>query len=509
MTAATPTSRQQAALIDWLASPGALADAAPERIDTHISHVFLTATHAYKLKRALKYPFLDYSNPELRRRYAEAEVAMNRRTAPDLYLGVRPVYRTNSGFSLTDGEEPVDWLVEMRRFDQSQMFSALAAQGKLTPQAVARLADATAAFHEAAERRPDQGGYAGMVLAYDVALMAWSNAADEDELTAIDGFRRRLETLVMAGRRRLEARRRHGFVRHCHGDLHLANVVLQDGRALPFDGIEFSDPIACIDVLYDVAYAIMDLLFFERRDLAALLLNRYLEATHDYGGVDLLPMFSGLRAVIRAMANRTSGQAAGRESARRYADLAKALLNLNPAPHLIAVGGFSGTGKSSLARRLALEIVEGPGALIVRSDGIRKRLAGVAPEDTLPASAYTPDWHARTYQVLTRDARRILSRGWPVIVDATFTHAGSRRRLERMAGDLRVPFTGLWLEAHYHILAARIRDRKSSASDADIAVLDKQWGTGTATVSWTRVDVSGDRNECLANALTVIGQKTI
>ncbi|MCG8503989.1 MAG: AAA family ATPase [Sphingomonadales bacterium] len=501
MTAKTPTSRQQAALIDWLASPGVLGDAAPERIDTHISHVFLTATRAYKLKRALKYPFLDYSTPELRQRYAEAEVAMNRRTAPDLYLGVKPVYRANGGFSLTAGSDPVDWLVEMRRFDQGRMFSALAARGELEPAAVARLADAAAAFHREAEPRPDQGGYAGMVLAYDVALMAWSNAADEAELAEIDGFRRRLERLVLAGRRRLEARRRHGFVRYCHGDLHLANVVLEGGRALPFDGIEFSDAIACIDVLYDIAYAVMDLLYFGRRDLAALLLNRYLEATHDYGGVDLLPMFLGLRAVIRAMTNRTSGRPEGHEHARRYADLAKQLLDLNPMPRLVAIGGFSGTGKSSLARRLALEIIGGPGAIIVRSDGIRKRLAGVKPEETLPDSAYRADWHARTYQALMRDARRILARGWPVIVDATFTHADARARLERMTGDLGISFIGLWLEAPYDVLAERIRARGPSASDADIAVLDKQWRAGASVAPWARVDVSGDRDECLENAL--------
>ena len=377
--------------------------AAVERHETHASVVFLVGDRAFKLKRAVRFPYLDYSTADLRRRFCEAEVTINRRTAGDLYRRVLPVVRRLDGGLALDGEgKPVDWLIEDALFDR------LAESGRLDRFAMESLADSIARFHADAERRPQAGGAAAMSHILDGNARCF---ADIDP-AVLDPFRS--GELTAASRQALAAlaplldcRRAEGFVRHCHGDLHLRNIVAHEGRAVLFDAIEFDPAFADIDVLYDLAFLVMDLEFRDLGKLGSVLLNRYLDVTGDSGGLAALPLFLSMRAAIRSHIDAAAAAThscpedatALAEGASRYLDLALRFLRPE-APRLIAVGGLSGSGKSRLARELAPHFMPPPGARVVRTDATRKRLAGVAPETRLAPRDYSEATNRRTYEAI-------------------------------------------------------------------------------------------------------------
>ncbi|MFP5379465.1 MAG: hypothetical protein ACLGHP_06900, partial [Vicinamibacteria bacterium] len=312
----------QGDVIDWLASPATHGGARVERIDTHAAHVFLTGARAYKVKRAVRYDYLDFSTLERRRAACEAECLLNRRTAPSLYRRVLPVTREADGALALAGEgDPVEWALEMTRFPQDSLFDRLAAAGRLDASLMPALATAIATFHREAEVRRDHGGRDGMAWVVD------GNAAGFAEFGGDVFPAGAAERLTEAARAalerhgdRLEARREAGFVRHCHGDLHLRNIVLLDGAPTLFDGVEFSDAIACIDVLYDLAFLLMDL---EHRGLpthANLVLNRYLVDTDGAEGLALLPLFLSCRAAVRAKTSATAARLASAPEERAQAE---------------------------------------------------------------------------------------------------------------------------------------------------------------------------------------------
>ena len=265
----------------------------------------------FKLKRAVRFPYLDYGTAELRRRFCEAELTINRRTAGDLYRRVLPVVRQADGNLALDGEgEPVDWLIEMQRFADDALFDRLAEAGRLDRFAMESLADGIAHFHADAERRFGAGGAAAMAHILDGNMRSFGDA----DATALDPSR--LRELAGATRQAvtalaplLDRRRSEGFVRHCHGDLHLGNIVACEGRAVLFDAIEFDATLADIDVLYDLAFLVMDLEFRELRRLGSILLNRYLDVTGDSGGLAALPLFLSMRAAIRSHVNAAAAAA--------------------------------------------------------------------------------------------------------------------------------------------------------------------------------------------------------
>jgi hypothetical protein len=294
----------------------------------------------------------------------------------------------------------------------------------------------------------------------------------------------------------LDARRDNGFVRRCHGDLHLANAVMWLGRPVLFDCIEFSEAIATVDVVYDLAFLLMDLEVRGLHLLANRAMGRYFGRT---GGTDVLaalPLMLSLRAAVRAKV--TAMAADGEEAPERkraatatantFLDAAQRFLKPSPSPRLVAVGGLSGTGKTALGGRLAPLSEPAPGALHVRSDVIRKRLMGVAPEDRLPPETYTPETSAAVYRQMLNDAGPALAGGYSVVLDGVFVRPEERRAAEALAARAGVPFRGLWLDAPVATLRARVKARRGDASDATATVVDRQTTYDTGEISWLRVD---------------------
>lgn len=506
----------QASVIEFLASKDAFGSGTgrAERVETHISVVFLAGDKAYKLKRAVRYPYLDFSTLEKRKAACDAEVRINRRTAPTLYKGVVAVTRGADGRLAVGGTgEPVEWLVEMARFEEATRFDRLASQDALGRHTIEDLADAVAAFHADAEIR-DSDTIAGLGLTIDGNKASMESlaggifdAADIARLAELS--RHALADLTPL----LQARRRTGRVRRCHGDLHLRNICMVDGRPTLFDAIEFNDTFADIDVLYDLAFLIMDLDRRGQRRLANVVLNRYLDVTGDDGGLACLPLFLSLRAAIRAHVQATAATKADdgvrseglRAEAKDYLAAAFAYLASGAPPMLIAVGGLSGSGKSRLARALAPFAGAPPGARVQRTDVIRKRLLGKGPMVRLGPEGYTREMSDRTYGALYELARASLAAGRTTIADAVFADPAERRRIAAVAAEAGVAFRGFWLEAPTDVMERRVSERKRNASDATAEVVRRQVDYDLGTIEWTRVDSSGSKAATLAQALASLG----
>ncbi|MFO0996760.1 MAG: AAA family ATPase [Alphaproteobacteria bacterium] len=510
------TTEGQRAVIDFLSDPASYPSAVDrvDRIDTHCSIVFLAGAKAYKLKRAVRLPYLDYGTVELRRRMCEAEVALNRRTAPALYEGFVPVVRDAAGHLRLDGQgEAVDWLVVMRRFAESDALNRMAERGALSEPIVEALADAIAAFHDKAETSREYGGPEAMARVLDSNRQAFAVSdpaiLDAAEIERLDAMSRRALDR-QAGL--LVRRRAGGKVRHCHGDLHLRNIVMLDGHPVPFDGIEFDDALAWIDVLYDLAFLLMDLDHRGLRGLANLVFNRYLAATDEWDGLALMPIFLACRAAIRAHVSATAvSTQADPTRARAFASDAESYLRhafecLAPKPaRLVAIGGLSGTGKSTLARALAPHLGVAPGAVILRSDVLRKTLFGVAPTARLPPEAYLPEINERVYARIHALAHTTVGGGHSAVADAVFARPAERAEIEIVAREHGASFTGLWLEAPLGALEGRIEARQGDASDATVAVLHQQQHYQLGPIGWHRLDASGPPERTLAEARRIIG----
>jgi uncharacterized protein len=478
-------SRQEN-LLGFMSRPEAYypPPATVERIDTHASIVFLAGPLAYKVKRAVKYPFVDFSTLEKRREACLNELRVNARTAPKLYLEVIPVTGGKNGkFKIGGHGRAVEWVLVMRRFDQDKLYDRMAEAGKLRLVSMPPLAEVIASFHDSADRllNPDHSVAPLEAILRDNAEELASNPKfvlkdAGRELATLS--RERLAALMPL----LRARAQGGFVRHCHGDLHLRNIVEIDGRPVLFDAIEFDDSFATIDVLYDLAFLLMDL---GKRGLVAhanAVLNAYLEhegSTANLIGLAALPLFLSMRAAIRAKvellrANTAAEKAeAARIEARSYFDLARSFLTPT-LPRLIGIGGLSGSGKSAISRAIAPCIGAFPGAVHIRSDVERKRLFGVAPTERLPESAYAPAVSDEVYAICRKQALMAIGGGQAVIVDAVHAKQDEREALAALASEMGVPFTGLWLEAPPEVMRQRIARRTSDASDATPAVIDAQ-----------------------------------
>lgn len=469
---------------------------AVQTITTHASIIFLADDRAYKLKRSVKYSYLDYSTPELRRRACEAEVALNRRTAPELYLFAAPILRTLDGRLSFEGVgKPVDWAVVMRRFSQDALFSHLAERGALTGRLAFDLAERVAAFHEIADVEQQQGGAAGVAAVIQINDENLRRSPPPGiSIGDINGLRDASQAALEEYTALLDRRRAAGRVRRCHGDLHLGNICLIDDQPTLFDCIEFSDLISCIDVLYDLAFLLMDLRHRGLVRQCALVLNRYLDLTDDDDGLPALPLFMSLRAAVRAHVTATG--ATGLEfnlrqqrlaEAKSYFELAVDLLRPGPV-RLIAIGGLSGTGKSSVAAGIAGGVGIGAGARVLRSDVLRKRLFGKSPEERLPEEAYSQTINDRVYAALESRAAALLTAGHSVVIDAVAAKPTERTAMADLARRTGAGFAGIWLQASEATLLARLAQRGKDASDATASVLRRQLTYDLGAIDWTRVD---------------------
>src|SRR5215470_5898015 len=503
-------SPSQEPIFALLADPATHGGAAVKRIDTHAGVVFLAGKRALKLKRAVKFPFLDYSTLDKRKAACEAEIAVNRPYAPELYRGVVAITREPDGRLAIGGKgEPAEWAVEMRRFDETQTLDHLADAGRIDMALADAIGRAIAAAHAHTPGAPAEPWIAALMSYVEehakmfAAMPAVFDAGANERLASASraAHARLMPLLVERGRR--------GIIRRIHGDLHLGNISLIDGRPVLFDAIEFSDIIASGDLLYDLAFVLMDLTERGLGEAANIVLNRYLADTRrdeDLDALAALPFYLSMRASIRARVTAARLEQASEaerptiaQRARKYFDWALRFI-APPAPVLIAVGGLSGTGKSALARVLAPVIKPAPGAVVVRSDVERKALFGKAETEPLPSAAYAPSTTLQVYCSIADKARRAVAAGHSAIVDAVFATPTEREGIEKSASALGVPFQGLFLAADLDTRIARVGGRRGDASDADAAIARAQERYELGTLGWTRIDASGSLEETLARA---------
>ncbi|CAH2600253.1 AAA family ATPase [Rhodovastum atsumiense] len=472
-----------------------LAGADP--IETHISAVFLGTDTVWKLRKAVRLPFLDFSSPAERRRTAERELALNRDAAPGLYRDVVPVVRRADGRLALDAPgEAVDWVVRMARVPAGDFLENRLPDG-LTPALLDGLGDAVAAWH--ARLPPLTRDHPAAMRRIALGNADSARAAGLPE-ARVQAWQDTMLAALAARADWLDARAAAGFVRRAHGDLHLGNICLWQGRPVPFDALEFDEDLATIDLGYDLAFLLMDLDVRVGRAAANRVLNRYVARNGDWDLVRGLPVFLSLRAMVRAHVEATRG----RGDWQGYLDAAEAYLRPAP-PVALAVGGLQGTGKSTLARALAPGLGAAPGALVLRSDEIRKRLQGVPPEQRLGPDAYAAPVTAAVTAELARAVAGTLRAGHAAIADATFLNPTHRDAVAQAAGG--VHFLGVWLQAPLAVLEARLEARRGDASDADITVLRRAALADPGPGDWLAVDAT-EAATALATVRQRLGGKT-
>jgi len=446
-------------------------------IQTHISWVFLTGRYAYKLKKPLNLDFLDFSTLAKRKYYCEQELILNRRLSADIYLDVLPVCLQGKHYKLDDSGEVLDYCLKMRQFDQSGLLDQRLNSNQFDPAWMDQLAESTACFH-AKQQSTTQFGQPYFLADHirtnlNIAGDHIGDVLNESTMSELGDFAR--DELVRQNGSLLR-RQAEGFIRPCHGDLHLKNITLIENTPCIFDCIEFSDEFRIIDTMNDAAFLVMDCDAHGRTDLGFRFLSRYLEQTGDYSGLKLLNLYMFYRATVRGkvttlLATEITDEHERKQDfdeARKYFDLAVSYSRTKQA-ELFVIGGLSGSGKSHLA-------LLGCGterAIIIRSDATRKRIAADYPNLDL----YSQEMHIHTYKTMFDAARTTLDAGFSVILDATFLHPDSRRQAHNLANACDVSLHFLWLDLNETALRKQIKQRQHAAndiSDADLHVLDLQ-----------------------------------
>ena len=454
-----------------------------ERVETHISSVLICGDNVYKIKKPVDFGFLDFSTLEARRHFCEEEIRLNRRLAPAIYLGTVAITGSLDQPRLGGDGAILEWAVRMRRFDQQNQFDRLLQQDRLDAPLMHRLARRMADFHASVETATTASDFgrprqvlAPMLENFNQIRDHAALLDDSDSLQRLEEWtRQRFDDL----RQLLDSRRRHGFIRECHGDMHLANIALDDGQVLIFDGIEFNANLRWIDVFSELAFTSMDLAANGRTDLASQLVNRYLEHSGDYAGLPLLDFYQLYRAMVRAkviaLGSNGDNDGAARRLFSRYLELGRHFIR-PAAARLILVAGFSATGKSTLSEQLLTDTR----TIRLRSDRERKRLFDQQAEggrNSLNSGLYSEENTRRTYEHLLELASLLLRQGFNVLIDATLLKRAQRQPFQQLAAELSVPSWLIWLDAPTAVLVARMQARRQSAdniSDADEQVIGYQ-----------------------------------
>ena len=464
-----------------------------ELLQTHISCILLAGDYAYKIKKPVDLGFLDFSTLSARRHYCEEELRLNRRTAPALYLDVIAIGGSASAPVIGGGGAAIEYALRMRRFGQEHLLDRMARRGALLPAHIDALARGLAAFHAQIDRAGSSDAYGSpqRILApalqnFDQMLPLASARADIALLARLRDWTER-EFAALAAE--FAARKRDGWVRECHGDLHLGNIALLDGVPTPFDCIEFNADFRWTDVMNEVAFLMMDLLDHGLPRLAFRFLNAYLETTGDYGGLRVLRFYLVYRALVRAKVSclraHQTGLARAEKSEVEHAYRRRLQLAGRLSTHahaaLLIMHGLSGSGKTTVAQNL----LEALGAVRLRSDVERKRLFGMAPQarsgSGLGSGLYAPDANERTYARLGELARGALAARYPVIVDAAFLRRAERDRFAALARDAGASFLIAACSALPATLRKRVLAREArDASEAGLAVLERQMASAQA-----------------------------
>lgn len=482
-----------------------------ECVETHASWILLTGDHAYKIKKPVDFGFLDYSTLEKRRRACEEELRLNRLIAPELYLDVVPVTGPTHAPRISGAGEALEYALHMRQFDRAQQLDRRLEAGTVDENDMDEVADYVAEFHLAAPRADPAGPYG---LPEEIHAKARDNFTalaprlDERRGAGLAALQTWSETAYCRNVALMNMRREQGWVRECHGDLHLGNLAWIHGRLTAFDRIEFDPALRWLDVLNDFAFLFMDLVFSGHRALAFHALNRYLQHTGDYRGLPLLRYYAVYRALVRAKvtllkADQSSvreDRANLQEQAARYVGLAETLAH-EVAPRLVLMHGLSGSGKTWLSEKLMSQLP----AIRLRSDVERKRLHGLAPQQrsgSAPgAHIYARAASERTYRELAALAESVLAAGYTVIVDAAFLYKWQRSLFRKLAARLGVAWAIIDCEVPQATLRERLRARaraQGEISEADTEVLDLQMRTQEPL----------DADEC-ARAVTVDAQRPL
>jgi aminoglycoside phosphotransferase family enzyme/predicted kinase len=518
-----------ASLIDALSRPAAypfpVADV--RVVQTHISAVFLAGPFAYKVKKPVNPGFLDFSTLDRRHHFCQEEVRLNRRLAPDVYLGVVPVVRADGGLRFEGQGEPVEWAVKMRRLPEGVTLHERLGRGEVGPELVEALARKIAEFHRrspAPEASRAEGRFdvvAGNIR--EVFGTARPQVGATVSQAVYDRVRQLVEEHLARLRPLIDARAERGLTRDAHGDLHLDHVCWFPDRAPPddlicIDCIEFNERFRFIDPVADIAFAVMDFAYHGRRDLGRTFAEAYFRAAGDDEGRALLPLFTAYRAAVRGAVEGmklaeaevpAAEHAAIRSGARGYWLLALAELE-EPArrPCLVLVGGLQGTGKSTLARALAGRA----GFRHIRSDEVRKALAGVAGDQRLPPEFYTAEWTERTYAECLRRAADALFEGGRVLIDATFGQESQRRRFLDAAVQWGVPALGLLCRAEPATVRERLARRRDDVSDADWSVHAQaaaRWEEPAVRRFWHTIATDGPPEDAVEQALRALHQAAL
>ncbi len=508
MTQIAPRMRRLIETIHESVIDSADDGAKPILHETHGAVVLLAGDRAFKIKKPVGFAYMDFSTLEKRRYAAEREVAINRRTAPETYLGVGAVvargtrWRFVEDLEQTDPEERlVEPVVVMRRFAEDGLLDHVArSQGALSAEICDALAFEVADFHA---RARCHRAVAGSRRVADVLEINANGLR-----AAVPGVlgRRDVEDLIAASRTRaaalgsrLDRRARSGRVRRCHGDLHLRNIFLDEGGGgAPrlFDAIEFDEALATTDVAYDLAFLLMDLWHRGLEREASRVWNGWLSASRDDGAAAVIDLFLSMRAAVRAhvsgaLARQHPEDPGPKADAAAYLDLAREMLRPKP-PVVVAIGGISGTGKTTLARAVAGRLGRAPGAVILRSDVIRKQRWGVGETERLPREAYTATVSARVFAEINRRAGAVAGGGQAVVADAVFGLPVQRRRIAAVASRRRIRFLGFWLTVEVGAAEARVAARRGDASDATPRVVRAQAGGVIPPDDWWHLDAGSD-----------------
>ncbi len=452
--------------------------------ETHISHVLLTGPYAYKVKKPLKLDFLDFSSVQKREAACQHELERNLFYAPELYLDVVPIFFSGDDFSFEGSGNPVEWALKMKEFDEDLLFSRLLKQGRLEEGHIERFCYSIARIQKNAKERPECWGE------LEIERLCNENIEScrvrlEDE--AEQGMLKEIAThtrMEIFKKSELLKRRQQTHVKLLHGDLHLSNICIFQGKEIAFDCIEFNDAYASCDSIADIAFLLMDLLKNKRQDLYQRALNSYLESSDDYEGLTLLPLYISYRAMVRAKVRAIKDS--NDPEIHEYLKLARSAFSEKAAPFVVAIGGVSGSGKSTIARALAKKLK----MLHLRSDFIRKSLLGIEPLETAPDTAYSSQMSEKTYEAMLQRAKLALEAGFPVILDATYIEDGRRSAIFQFAKSLGIPFYGFFCSLPDEMAHERIEKRTGDVSDADTSVLKRQLQHMGEISDWNILDVS-------------------